>query len=81
MNKLLIILLFSVASLEIHAADSKREVIEQLFELTDADSMINTMYSQMDKMMQGMAQQLGAEDADKEIIDKYMSKVFEIMKS
>jgi hypothetical protein len=81
MNKLIIALLFSVSSLNVFASDSKREAIEQLFELTSADSMVNTMYSKMDGMMQGMGQALGAKESDKAIVDKYMSKVVAIMKS
>ena len=57
-----ILLIFSVsASAE---TDSRREQVEDLLELMDAPSIINSMYSQMDIMLQNMSKELGVKPSE-----------------
>ena len=60
--------------------ESKRESVEELLNLVDAKSVINTVYSQMDQVFKGMGQQLGVKPSEQEVFDKFMSKVASMMK-
>ena len=72
MKKTIIIFLISVLSVISYAADeSKKESVEELLVLMKADSMIDTIYSQMDQTMQGMARKLGVQPSEKKIFDTY----------
>jgi len=73
-----ILLIFSVsASAE---TDSRREQVEDLLELMDASSIINSMYSQMDIMLQNMSKELGVKPSEKVIFDEYYSKMINVMR-
>jgi hypothetical protein len=61
--------------------ESKRESVEELFVLINAESLIDTIYSQMDQMFQGMGQQLGVKPSEQELFDKFMSKVASLVKA
>ncbi|MFC1841286.1 DUF2059 domain-containing protein [Thermodesulfobacteriota bacterium] len=60
--------------------ESKRESVEELLALTDAEDMIDTIYSQMSQMFQGMGQQLGVKPSEQELFDKFMSKMIALLK-
>ena len=62
------------------AEPGKRESIKELLELTNADAMIDTIYSQLDQMSAGMAQQLGITASEQKIFERYMGKVSTSMK-
>jgi len=82
MKKTIIIFLISVLSVISYAADeSKKESVEELLALMKADSMIDTIYSQMDQTMQGMARRLGVTPSEKKIFDTYMVNMVNLMKS
>jgi hypothetical protein len=73
-----ILLIFSVsASAE---TDSRREQVEDLLELMDASSIINSMYSQMDIMLQNMSKELGVKPSEQVIFDEYYSKMINVMR-
>lgn len=60
--------------------EAKRESIEQLLVVMNVDAMIDSMYTQMDRMFQGMAKELGVKESEREIFDKFMSKTAAAMK-
>ncbi|MFC1751095.1 DUF2059 domain-containing protein [Pseudomonadota bacterium] len=60
---------------------TKRENIEALLSLTNAESTVDGMYAQMGSMMQGMAQQLGIKPSERELFNQYMEKLFSTMKA
>ena len=74
-------LLFTLPGISYSADESKRESVEKLLVLINADSMIDTVYSQMDQVMQRMGQQLGVKPSEQEIFDKFISKMVSMMKS
>lgn len=59
---------------------SKRESVEELLDLIDADSLIDNLYSQMGQTFQGMGQQLGIKPSEQELFDKFMGRLAEVMK-
>ena len=75
------LLLFTLPSLSYSADESKRESVEKLLILMNAESMIDNIYSQMDQVMQGLGQQLGVKPSEQEIFDKFMSNMVSMMKS
>ena len=82
MKKTIIIFLIAALSVISYAADdSKKESVEELLVLMNADSMIDTIYSQMDQTMQGMARRLGVKPSEKKIFDTYMVNMVNLMKS
>jgi hypothetical protein len=81
MHKLIIACLFLTLPLLVFADEgSKRKNIEDLLILTNAKSSIDTIYSQMDEMLQRIAEQVGKNPKDKEIFKKYNAKIIEAMK-
>jgi len=73
-----ILLIFSVSGSA--ETDSRREQVEDLLELMDASSIINSMYSQMDIMLQNMSKELGVKPSEKVIFDEYYSKMINVMR-
>ena len=60
--------------------ESKRESVEELFNLINAESLIDTTYSQLGQYIQGMGQQLGVvKPSEQELFDEFMSKVVSLM--
>ena len=60
--------------------ESKRESVEELLKLINAESQVDSIYSQMDQVFQGMGKQLGVKPEEQELFDRYMSKVVSLMK-
>ena len=60
---------------------SKREMVEEMMLLMDVDAMVDTMYSQMDQMMQGMGREMGLKPEDQPLFDKYTARMTAIMKA
>jgi hypothetical protein len=58
----------------------KRETVERLLKVMQAEKIIDVMYAQIDKMFQGLGKDLGVEESEQAIFDKYMSKVAAAMK-
>jgi hypothetical protein len=81
MNKLLIVL-FAVLLPFASSADTnaKRETVEHLMVIMKVDDMMNSIYSQMDQMFQGMAKELGVKESEQHLFDKYMSDMAKAMK-
>ena len=48
--------------------------------LMNADSVLDSIYSQLYQVMQGTAQQIGVKPSERELLDKYTKKLVAIMK-
>lgn len=59
---------------------SKKESVEELLVLTKAETVIDTVYGQMDQMFKNMGKQLGVKPHEQEMFDKFMSKMASLMK-
>ncbi|MBL4827367.1 MAG: DUF2059 domain-containing protein [Spongiibacteraceae bacterium] len=80
--KHLILSLFLLISPVISSASeqSKKEDVEKLLGLMKADSMIESMHSQMDQLIQGMNHQFQIKPSEQAIYDKHASKILIAMK-
>jgi uncharacterized protein len=84
MKKIIVCLLLFILPSISYSADenkSKRESVENLLAIIKAESMIDTIYSQMDQMMQSASQQFGIKPSEQEIFNKFMFKTISLMKS
>jgi len=80
MKKFIIcLILFALPAVSFSDDKSKRESVEELLTLTNAESVIDNVYSQMGQMFQGMGQQLGVKPEERETFDKFMSKMISLM--
>ncbi|MDH3975023.1 MAG: DUF2059 domain-containing protein [Deltaproteobacteria bacterium] len=59
---------------------NKRHKVEALLVLTKIDTMVDSMYSQMDQIMKGMSRQLGIKPSEEEMFNKFMSRYVSIMR-
>lgn len=59
---------------------AKRESVERLLLLTNADSIIDSVYAQMGQMMQGMAQQMEIQPSERELFDRHTARLVEVMR-
>jgi len=81
MKKTIIVCLLSSLSFFACAeTENKRENVEKLLLLMDVDAVVEIMYSQMDQALQGMAQQMGVSQSDREIFERHMAKMIAVMK-
>jgi uncharacterized protein len=80
MKSIIIGILAIAIQVSAYAESSKRESVEELLRITNVDSMIDNMYSQMDQMFVGMGQQMGIKTSEQDIFDNYMKKVTASMK-
>lgn len=61
-------------------AKSKKESVEELLVLSKAETLIETVYGQMDQMFKNMGKQLGVKPGEQELFNRFMSKVASLMK-
>ena len=80
-NLIAIFLLFLIPSVSYSEDMSKRGNVEELLVLMNVDSIIDNIYSQMNQIMQNMAQELKVKPSEKELFDKFTAKMVSIMKS
>ncbi len=81
MRKLvLVILLLSVSFATQAESGVKRETVEQLLHVMNAEKVIDSMYAQMDNMFADLAQQLGVGESERPIFDRFMSKMANAMR-
>ena len=81
MKKVVVGILCLFVHLPVYADSSKREKVEELMEVTQVESMMVSMYQQMDQMFVGMGQQLGIKPSEEDIFDNFMLKISEVMKT
>jgi hypothetical protein len=58
----------------------KRESVEELINLMQMDSIVDSMYTQMEPIAQDMAQNLGIEPSEQKYFEKFMSQYVALMK-
>jgi len=76
-----ILLICFLSSFSVFAADTnKKAEIEELLLLMNTDAMVDSMYSQMSQMMQGMGQQLKVKPKEQAIFKKFTARMFSTMK-
>ena len=80
MRYLLIGLLTLIINLPAFAEAGKRESVKELMTLTEVDSMVDTMYSQMSQVFSGVGEQLGIKVSEQVLFDNYMGKIVALMK-
>ena len=57
----------------------KRESVKELMVLMEVDSMIETIYSQMNQMFAGVGKQMGIKASEQAVFDNYMQKISALM--
>lgn len=81
MKKIAMVILMLMTPVVTQASEGvKRETVERLLEVMNAEAIIDGMYSQMDKMFVGVGQQLGVKESEQQIFDSYMKKVTAAMR-
>ncbi|WP_317930499.1 DUF2059 domain-containing protein [Halioxenophilus sp. WMMB6] len=80
MNRIALLLLALALPCAVTAEPSKRESVEELMSLTKVDSMVDSIYSQMDKMLINMSQQMGIQPSEQAVFDNFMRKVAAAMR-
>ncbi|AWF81096.1 hypothetical protein BTJ40_09870 [Microbulbifer sp. A4B17] len=80
MKQLLLGVVLSVLSFGAIAGESKRESVEELLEVSNAEAMLDTIYAQMDQMLSGMSGQLGVRPSEQKLFDQHMKEVIALMK-
>ena len=62
--------------------DAQRRLrVEQLLDLIDADLMIDNVYDQMNQVMAQTADQMKIQPGERAVLDRYHSRVTELLKS
>jgi len=70
-----------ILSIGIQAQETtKQEKIAELLNVIDMDSMMESMYSQMEIMMQNMSTEMGVQSSEQAIFDEYYSKMTLVMR-
>lgn len=70
-----------VLSFNLHAAEtSKQKKLLELIKVMDMDAMMDSMYSEMEKMMQGLSTQMGVQASEQAIFDDYFKKMTAVMR-
>ena len=81
MKKYLMICILTSLSFLAHAGEgSERASVEELLMLMKADSMIDNIYFQYGQTIKRMEQQLGIDQSNKAIFERYISRMVAIMK-
>ncbi|MGP9799555.1 DUF2059 domain-containing protein [Rheinheimera sp. NSM] len=80
MKRLIAGILCLVMHTSVYAESSNRQSIEELLQLTNADSMLDGIYAQMDQMFAGMGQQIGVKPSEQDIFDNFMQQVGAVVK-
>lgn len=79
-NILLAITLICAPQVSFSEEQAKRASIEELLEVSNVESMVDAMYEQMDQMLLQMSAQLQIEESEKPIMDKFMSRVTDLIR-
>lgn len=79
MKKLIFAILISTTFCFNSFAQDK-EPIDELFEVMQADKMIDTMYQQMGLMLNNMRQQMNVSADEMEIFEKYNQRMLDVMR-
>lgn len=81
MGKVLL-LSFLIFSTNLYAEQTaKQQKIDELVNVMNMDAMVDSMYSQVEGMMQNMSVQMGVKPDEKPIFDKYYADMTEVLKT
>ena len=80
MKKILFILIAIVSFNAVAQEEPKDKKLVELVNVLDMDSMLESMYSQMEVMMQNMATEMGVSPSEQPIFDEYYSKMTLLMR-
>jgi uncharacterized protein len=76
MKNILIIFLIFLSPITVYAEEGvDKATVEELLEVTNVKSIVDTMYFEIDQMLEGLAAQLGISEEEQPIFDKYIAKV------
>lgn len=73
-----LVLMFSPSLLADEASRDKK--LNELVNVMDMDSMVDSIYSQMEAMMKNMATQMGVKPEEQAIFDEYYNQMTQIIK-
>lgn len=62
-------------------AHQEKDTIDELFEVTQADKMVDTMYAQMGSMFDSMRQQMGVKPEEMPIFEKYNQQMISLLQT
>jgi len=81
MNKVVLVLFVVFFSAFTSAnEDVKKQKLDELLTLMNADALIDSIYSQMDQMIMGLEQHLGVKPSEKAIFNEHSNKTTQIIK-
>lgn len=81
MGKVLLLSLL-IFSTNLYAEQTaKQQKINELVNVMNMDAMVDSMYSQVEGMMQNMSVQMGVKPDEKPIFDKYYADMTEVLKT
>jgi hypothetical protein len=79
-SKFIIAALMFILSMTCFAAPAKKETIDELFNVMQAQKMMDSVYGQMDGMFKQMAQGMNIPESQKPILDKFFVKYTALVK-
>ena len=81
MYKFVIMCLFLSLPVLAYAGEAeKKKNVEELLVLTNAESSIDTIYFQVSKLLQKIANKMGSNPEDRKVFEKYNSRIMDEMK-
>lgn len=78
---ILILALLAICSIAQASETSHRAAVEKMFQASNAEKMIDSMYSQMESMIEQQFKQMDLPEDAKPIMAKYQNKIWNITKS
>jgi len=73
-NKMTLTALLLIFSLNCFASPASRETIDELFKVTQAEKMMDSVYGQMDGMFKQMVREMNIPESQKPTIDSFFVK-------
>ncbi|MBB1289172.1 DUF2059 domain-containing protein [Pseudoalteromonas sp. SR43-6] len=81
MGKVLLLSLLIFSSSLYAEQNTKQQKIDELISVMNLDSMVDSMYGQVEGMMKGMSDQMGVEPSEQAIFDKYYGDMTTVLKT
>ncbi|MBB1354424.1 MULTISPECIES: DUF2059 domain-containing protein [Pseudoalteromonas] len=81
MGKVLLVSLLIFSSSLYAEQNTKQQKIDELISVMNLDSMVDSMYGQVEGMMKGMSDQMGVKPSEQAIFDKYYGDMTTVLKT
>ncbi|MBB1455140.1 DUF2059 domain-containing protein [Pseudoalteromonas sp. SG43-5] len=81
MGKVLLLSLLIFSSSLYAEQNTKQQKIDELISVMNLDSMVDSMYGQVEGMMKGMSDQMGVKPSEQAIFDKYYGDMTKVLKT